>query len=130
MLAGALGGDRTRTAEAKATIEALGNAEKAILSPHAATAPAAGERDPRPLAEAIIGTWQLGPIKVEFQPGGVAVLQPPFGPGRQGHWSVDAAGKLHLDGIDGREQATDAWIVGDSLTLGMDGQALTAHRVG
>ena len=130
MLAGTLSGDRTKAAEAKATIEALGNAEKAAFAPQAATAPAVGDRDPRPLAEAIVGSWQLGPIKIEFQPGGVASLHPPFGPGRQGHWSVDAVGKLHLDAIDGREQATDAWVVGDSLTVSMDGQALTAHRVG
>lgn len=130
MLSGAITGDRTKQAEAKATMAALEHAEAAVLKPHAAVPPAPGQTDPRPLAEAILGTWQLGPMKVEFAPGGVATLHPPFGPGRTGHWSVDASGKLHLDAIEGREQATDAWVVGNSLTVSMDGQALTAHRVG
>jgi hypothetical protein len=129
LLSASITGNRDKQAEAMASMAALEHAERAAFAPQAAVAPAPGQADPRPLAEAILGTWQLGPMKVEFAPGGVATLHPPFGPARQGNWSVDAAGKLHLDAIDGRPQATDAWIVGDSLTVSIDGQALTAHRV-
>jgi hypothetical protein len=121
--------DSVQAAEARATMEALGNAEKALLQPRNVQPPAPDQRDPRPLAEAILGTWQLGPTKVTFKAGGTATLALPMGGTRDGHWSVDSAGQLHLDALNGRDQATSAWVVGDSLTVSLDGQGMTAHRV-
>jgi hypothetical protein len=121
--------DHVQAAEARATMAALGNAEKAVFAPTSAAPPTAGDRDPRPLAEAILGTWQLGPMKVTFQGDGTAALVLPTGMARQGHWSVDPSGRLHLDALGGQDEATDAWVVGDSLTVSMGGQGMTAHRV-
>ena len=122
--------DHVQAAEAAATLEALGNAEKAILGPRPATSPPPDQRDPRPLAEAILGTWQLGPMKVRFAGDGTAAVILPTGGTRDGHWSVDAGGRLHLDALGGgKDEATDAWIVGDSLTVSLGGQGMTAHRV-
>jgi hypothetical protein len=121
--------DHVQAAEARATLNALGNAEMAILRPTAAAAPQAGQRDPRPLAEAILGTWQLGPIKVRFDAGGTASVVTFDGHTRDGHWSVDSTGRLHANAITGADQVADAWVVGDALTVSVDGQALTAHRV-
>jgi hypothetical protein len=48
---------------------------------------------------------------------------------QRGHWSVDAAGRLHHD-AQGADEAGDAWIVGDTLTI-IDGEmALAWQRVG
>jgi hypothetical protein len=122
--------DHVQAAEARATMAALGNAERAILTPTAAAPPAAGQRDPRPLAEAILGTWQLGPMKVRFSGDGTAAILLPTGGTRDGHWSVDSSGRLHLDALmGGQEETTDAWVTGDSLTVSLGGQGLTAHRI-
>ncbi len=128
-LAGMRSHDHVQAAEAVATLEALGNAEKALLGPKPATPPAPDQRDPRPLAEAILGTWQLGPMKVRFAGDGTASVLLPMGGTRDGHWSVDAGGRLHLDALNGKDQATEAWVVGDSLTVSIDGQGMTAHRI-
>ena len=48
---------------------------------------------------------------------------------QRGHWSVDAAGRLHHD-AQGADEVGDAWIVGDTLTI-IDGEmALAWQRVG
>jgi hypothetical protein len=129
-VAGMRSHDSVRSAEAMATLQALGNAEKAFLTPTSATPPPLDQRDPRPLAEAILGTWQLGPMKVRFQSDGTATMVTPLGSPRQGHWSVDASGRLHVDALGGgSDGAADAWVSGDRLTVSVDGQAMTAHRV-
>jgi hypothetical protein len=120
--------DRVRSAEAMATLQALGNAEKAVFE-GATNAPPSGPRDSRPLAEAILGTWQLGPMKVTFRGDGTASVGMPFGGPREGHWSVDSGGRLHFDGLNGKDEATEAWVSGDALTVSLDGQAMTAHRL-
>lgn len=128
-MAGMHSHDSVQQAEAMATLQALGNAEKAAFKPVTATPPPADQRDPRPLAEAILGTWQLGPMKVQFQNDGTASMTAMMGKPREGHWSVDSNGNLHVDALGGRDQATEAWVAGDSLTISVDGQAMTAHRV-
>ena len=65
-----------------------------------------GELDPRPLAEAILGTWQTGPISMVFMPDGTMVATLPGGQQRRGHWSIGSDGKLHSDAT-GRDQASD-----------------------
>jgi hypothetical protein len=55
-----------------------------------ATPPAAADRDPRPLAQAILGKWQMGPMSMTFMPDGTMVATFMGGQQRQGHWSVGA----------------------------------------
>ena len=88
--------------------------------------PPADARDPRPLAEAIIGTWTSGMFRVTFSQSGTVVVRMLTGE-RNGRWSVDAAGRLRAD-ITGSEQTADAWIVGDRLTIAADGTGLTFTR--
>ncbi len=118
--------DRGRLAEAAATAVGIEDAMKAEnarrMSP-----PPPEQRDPRPLAEAILGTWSMGPMMITFSADGTAEATV-MGRTQRGHWSVDAAGRLHHD-AQGTDEAGDAWIVGDTLTI-IDGEmALAWQRV-
>jgi hypothetical protein len=119
-------GDSAKSAEARAELEAIGNAMRAERSA-AATLPPVGERDPRPLAEAILGTWQTGPISMTFMPDGTLVMALPGGRQRQGRWSVGSDGRLHANAT-GRDQATDAWVAGNVLTISENGQGMAYQR--
>jgi hypothetical protein len=90
--------------------------------------PAPDQRDQRPLAQAIVGTWAAGPFRVTFEPDGTvhALLG---GREQRGHWSVDGSGRLHADALGHRDEAGDAWVAGDALTISADGQGITLHRV-
>jgi hypothetical protein len=118
--------DPVRVAEARAELEAVKNAMQVERS-SLATPPPAGERDPRPLAEAILGTWQTGPISMAFLPDGTTVVTVPGGRQHGGTWSIGSDGRLHID-ASGRDQVTDAWVVGDVLTISQDGQGMAYRR--
>ena len=105
----------------------MATARKTFIAPAGGTAPVVGG-DPRPLAEAIVGTWQTGPIKVTFNAGGTMTTNLPGGVGRDGQWSVDAAGQLHAQ-IGGQDEAGKAWVAGDVLTVTMGGEARQFQRV-
>ncbi|HEX7498490.1 MAG TPA: hypothetical protein VF344_08505 [Candidatus Limnocylindrales bacterium] len=118
--------DTVKAAEARAELDAIGNALQAERS-SAATPPPADQRDPRPLAEAIVGTWQTGPMSISFLPDGTMVVRLPGGRERHERWSVGADGRLHASG-DGRDTATDAWVAGDALTISENGQGMVYRR--
>jgi hypothetical protein len=118
--------DPTRAAEARAELAAIGSAVKAEHV-GAATPPPAGERDPRPLAEAILGTWQTGPISMAFMPDGTMVATLPGGRRRDGRWSIGSDGRLHAN-ASGRDEVNDAWVAGDTLTISQDGQGMAYRR--
>ena len=113
-------------AEARATAAAVMSA-MAVEHARQAAPPPMSQRDPRPLAEAILGRWKSGPITLELSFDGTARLVMPGGPERHGHWSVDASGKLHADAT-GQDQVGEAWVIGDTLTICTDGHALTFRR--
>ena len=92
-----------------------------------ATPPPAADRDPRPLGQAILGTWQMGPMSMTFMPDGTMVATFMGGKQRQGHWSIGSDGKLHADAT-GSGGAADAWIAGDTLTVSQDGESAAFHR--
>jgi len=114
----------TKRAEARATLATVMSA--LAPEPSAGAPPPGAARDPRPLEQAILGRWRSGAIAVAFSPDGAVSATLPGGLERAGHWSVDAAGRLHSDAT-GLEQA-DAWVAGDTLTLRTDDGALTFQR--
>ncbi len=123
--------DSVERAEAAATAEAIGMAEKKRMEEMVASAqtPAPpGPRDTRPLAEAILGTWHNALMTVTFAGDGTASVIAALGGHQQkGRWSVDGAGKLHADAM-GHEQAADAWITGDALTISAQGMEMVFQR--
>jgi hypothetical protein len=119
-------GDPEKAAEARAELASIGNAMQAERSA-AAIPPPVGQRDPRPLAEAILGTWQTGPISTTFMPDGTLVTTLPGGRSHEGRWSIGSDGKLHSNSA-GRETATDAWVAGDVLTISAEGQGMSYRR--
>ncbi len=118
--------DATQQAEARATMEAAKDAMQAENA-RRATPPPMEQRDPRPLREAILGTWAGGPVAIAFSGDGSASLTL-NGRTQQGRWSVDHDGRLHADAM-GHDQAADAWIVGDTLTIVAGATAVSYKRV-
>jgi hypothetical protein len=121
-----LSGDPVQSAEARAEMETMKNAmatERATV----AIPPPADRRDPRPLAEAILGTWQTGPFSITFLPDGTTVIELPGGRKQQGRWTIGSDGRLH-DNTNGRDRANDAWVAGDVLTIAENGQGMAYHR--
>jgi hypothetical protein len=114
---GGLLGDPVKEAEARAELEAIGNAIKPRAA-DSATPPPNAERDPRALAQAILGTWRSGAMTVVFGGDGTVVATMPGGMRLSGQWSVDASGKLVSD-VAGNSEPADAWVVGDNLTLNL-----------
>jgi hypothetical protein len=124
---GGLFGDPVKAAEARAELAAIGNAMKPQVA-STATPPPADARDPRPLAQAIVGTWRSGAITVAFAGDGTVEATMPGGMRQAGHWSVDANGRLVSDVAGSREPA-EAWVVGDRLTLDAMGRGLSFQKV-
>jgi hypothetical protein len=114
--------DQATRLQARATMEAM---KDATIAP--ATPPPADQRDPRPLAEAIVGTWHLGPMAWTFAPDGTATGAMPSGHTEQGRWSVDGDGKLRMTGLGG-EQDAEAWVAGDTLTVSLGSRAMHLQR--
>jgi hypothetical protein len=82
--------------------------------------------DPRPLDEVIVGTWSNVMMKVTFSAGGRVTIQMP-GTKKDGHWSVDGAGRLRAD-ITGQQATGDASVSGNQLTITIDGEGMTFTR--
>jgi hypothetical protein len=123
--------DQETRNETRAEMEAMARSVQAQMSfsDKPAMPPPAGQQDSRPLAQAILGTWQMGPTSVTFMPDGTMVATIMGGMKRQGRWSVGADGKLHADAAGpGLSGAADAWIAGDTLTVSQDGGSMAFHR--
>jgi hypothetical protein len=118
--------DPVQAAEARAELDAMKNAMQAERT-RAGTPPPVDQRDPRPLAEAILGTWQTGPMSLSFLPDGTMVATLPRGRQERGRWSIGADGRLNASGT-GRDTATDAWVAGDALTISENGQGMVYRR--
>jgi len=89
--------------------------------------PPRGERDPRPLAESILGTWSNALMTVSFSGDGTVTAKLLTGLERRGHWSVDRNGRLRAD-VTGQPGDANAWITGDQLVIDVAGTALTFTR--
>jgi hypothetical protein len=111
--------------EARAGLARLTDALSAGVA-NAPTAPPPHARDPRPLAEAIVGTWTSALMRVTFTAGGTVEISM-AGTTRNGRWSVDASERLTAD-LTGEQATADAWIAQDRLTIVLDGRGLTFTR--
>jgi hypothetical protein len=94
----------------------------------ASAAAADGARDSRPLAQAIVGRWMMGGlVSAEFHPDGTVIVQRPILGDMRGHWKVDDNGRLRSD-VTGREEAVEATVAGDVLTIALGGTTLALRR--
>jgi hypothetical protein len=116
---------RSQRNEARAGIASIADALDDSVK-DSTTAPPPAARDPRPLETAIVGTWKSVLMTVTFSADGRVTTQMLDGK-REGHWSVDDAGRLRAD-ITGRPETADAWIVQNELTIAVDGAGLTFTR--
>ena len=119
--------DREAMNEARAEAAAMTHSVDAQLTA-AAVPPPADQRASAPLAQAIVGTWAMGPVQMTFMPDGSMAATLPGGRQQRGSWSIGPDGKLHFSAA-GMDQATEAWIAGDTLTIAEDGRGMPFHRV-
>jgi len=116
---------RREANEARAELAGIRDAFTASTT-NAATPPAPQARDPRPLGEAIVGTWSNGVMDVVFSADGT-VSASTFGMQRKGRWSIDHAGRLLTD-ITGFEGSADAWVAGNELSIALEENGMTFTR--
>jgi hypothetical protein len=81
---------------------------------------------PRPLAEAIIGSWRNHFAKATFTSNG-RVTASVMGRHSGGQWSVDTEGRLHAE-IAGRTEIAKASVSGDELRITLTGRLVTLSR--
>jgi hypothetical protein len=81
---------------------------------------------PRPLAEAIIGSWRNNFAKATFTSDG-RVTASVMGRHSTGEWSIDAQGRLHAE-IAGRAEVAQASVNGDELRITVTGRLVTLSR--
>jgi hypothetical protein len=81
---------------------------------------------PRPLAEAIIGSWRNNFAKATFTSNG-RVTASVMGRHSAGQWSVDTEGRLHAE-IAGRTEIAQASVSGDELHITLSGRLVTLSR--
>ncbi len=117
--------NRSALNEARANAAAFETAVKKEVQE--ISTPPSGERDSRPLAEILPGSWTNPLMTVTFSADGSCRLDV-FGTTRRtGRWSIDRRGRLAVEGI-GTGRTAEARVTGDQLTLSMDGESLTFTR--
>jgi hypothetical protein len=122
--------DPIQAAEARAHLATMGEAVKATITN--VGPPPSADRDPRPLAQAIVGDWSNAFMNVSFAADGTLSASMPGAPGarpRSGNWSVDSSGHLVSDVMGGGPMPTDAWVSGDQLTVYVGKNGVTFQRV-
>ncbi len=109
--------------EARAEAAGVAHAFEAMMS---GAPPPEHLRDPRPLAQAIVGGWSNGFVTIAFAADGTATARI-GGREHRGQWSIDGSGRLHAE-VAGQRHAADAWVAGDELTLAEGGQGMKLRR--
>lgn len=116
-----MSGDRAARAEANASVAAL---KHVIEGPPPATTDAHSAL----CADDLYGTWTNPMMTISFLKNGVATMTPAFGGARRdGHWSVDANGRLLTD-ASGTTEPLDASLDGNRLTIVVEGQRMAFTR--
>ena len=122
-----LHGDRTARAEANAEVAAL----KHVIEGSTPGASVGGKDlspSSGPRAADLYGTWTNPVATLTFLKSGVAVMTTSFdGTRREGHWSIDASGRLLTD-ASGNLEPLDAALNGNQLTIIIEGQRLAFTR--
>jgi hypothetical protein len=126
-LIGGLLGDPVKEAEARAELAGIAHAMQGQFAADV-TPPPADARDPRPLAQAIVGSWRGPMMTLVFAADGTVSATMLGGVQHSGRWSVDANGRLVAD-VAGSTGPVDAWVVGDRLTVTIGGRGLALQRV-
>jgi hypothetical protein len=121
-------GDTDRQAEGLAELAALDHALKPETR-QGVHAPPVEERDPRPLAESILGAWEMAHRRFEFADGGGLTVTAPSGRTADGHWSVDESGSLHLRIGDAPDSRCQAWVANETLSIAERGETTVFHRI-
>lgn len=116
--------DRTQQAEAMAAVEAI---KDAIFGE--ASTPLIGTAASLPLAADIVGNWHSPVMNVVFSANGTVTAKTADGMALAGRWSIAGDGKLRLAGM-GEDMEADASVVGDVLSVVMEGNRLNLGRVG
>jgi len=118
--------DRATIAEASASVAAL---KHVIEGPPPAASDGRDHAHPVRLhADDLHGTWTNPMMTISFMKNGVATLTPAFGGERRdGHWSIDANGRLLTD-ASGTLAPIDASLDGDRLTILFEGQRVSFTR--
>ncbi len=83
-------------------------------------------RDPGPLAELLVGSWSNEMMTLTFRNDGTVTVRM-AGHERDGNWSVDFDGRLSSN-ITGQQEAADASVSGDQLTIAQGGQGFRFTR--
>jgi len=117
--------DRTKIAEANARIMAL----KHVVEGPPPQATTDGSRESSRLrADDLYGTWTNPMMTVAFSKNGIATLTTAIGGmRREGHWSVDANGRLMTDAT-GTLEPMAASLEGRRLTITIEGQRIMFTR--
>jgi hypothetical protein len=121
-------GDTDRQAEGLAQLAALYH-ELRPETHKGVHAPPAEARDPRPLAESILGAWETGHRTFAFAAGGDLTVTAPSGRTAGGAWSVDGSGQLRFRIGDNPESLMQAWVADGTLSIVDRGETLVLHRV-
>lgn len=123
--------NRIRKAEAAAQLSAMAVRLREQLA-QAATPPPPDQRDGRPLAEALVGTWSDGLLTLAIRSDGTMTVGGRRGRRRSGRWSIDSDGRLHAIVMENGEASdawvTEAWVAGDELTIVRSGVGWKLRR--
>jgi hypothetical protein len=117
------GVNQAQRLQTMAVMTALGHSLESSPTP-----PPPDQRDPRPLAQAILGSWKWAAVHVTFSDDGTASVTMPGGGSMSGRWSVSGE-RLQVTGA-GQDITGEAWVAGDTLTVVQDGQVMALHRAG
>jgi hypothetical protein len=118
--------DRTTIAEASARVAAL----KHVIEgpPPPASAEGSDRSSTRLRTDDLYGTWTNPVLTVTFMKNGMATITMAFGGTRRdGHWSVDANGRLLTD-ASGSLEPLEATLNGNQLTIVIEGQRMAFTR--
>lgn len=118
--------DKVGSAEARAEMEAIAREAESYVPKD--PPPGAQQLEGGEIAPAIIGDWKSPFLTLSVREGGTLTATMPNGAAQEGRWSVDPSGRLLAD-VMGSSRQIDAWIAGNELTLGIDGQKLKLKRV-
>jgi hypothetical protein len=117
--------DSVAFAEARAKAASLTEAVRESMVQE--SAPPAGSAGRGLAREALVGRWINPLVTVTLRQDGTATVAMIAGARRDGHWAIDAEGRLLTDAT-GKMEPTSAWLDDDGLTIQLEGRRLKFTR--